>query len=161
MLARDTVRVYAEAAARKKIALDVVVSPQVSLDFCTDARRVGQILTALVDNAVKHTHNGRVVVDVQTRASSTDICIDVVDDGIGMTQQQTEKIFVAFSQLEPPLTRVHGGIGLGLFFARELAQLLGGDLELVDSALGKGSRFRVTLVSSRPSSPRSPAHSLS
>lgn len=114
----------------------------------SDPTRLRQILINLVGNSAKFTLAGKieVVVFVESMAdASTKLHIDVNDTGPGMSIEQTQHLFQAFGQADSTVTRKHGGTGLGLTISRRLARLMGGDVCLISSALGKGSHFRLAL----------------
>jgi signal transduction histidine kinase len=109
----------------------------------TDGTKVKQILTNLVSNAVKFTHQGQ--VDVSVSAVPGGGCtIAVRDTGIGIKPEHMQVIFEEFRQLDGSYTRQFGGSGLGLAIARRFAEMLGGDLS-VESTEGVGSTFTLRL----------------
>lgn len=108
----------------------------------TDALRLRQIVLNLLGNAVKFTEEGG--VELRYWADATTIGIEVVDTGIGISGDRLKTIFKAFTQAENTTSRRFGGTGLGLTISRQLAQLLGGSIE-VESVPGDGSRFRLLL----------------
>ena len=108
----------------------------------TDPGKVRQILVNLLTNAVKFTEQGSVRLHAWSEGS--EIGFDVSDTGIGIPPEMLPHIFDPFWQVDPKLTRLHGGAGLGLSVVRELARLLGGDVE-VQSAPGEGSCFKVRI----------------
>ncbi len=110
-----------------------------------DAHRIVQILHNLVGNAVKFTSRGGVYVKIDAGADGADLCvIEVADTGIGMTPEQTAKIFDPFAQADTTTARRYGGTGLGLSIAEGLARSMGGSIRVV-SELGRGSQFIVAL----------------
>jgi PAS domain S-box-containing protein len=115
----------------------------------TDPTRVRQILINLIGNAVKFTETGG--VRVVTRLNDTGdtgplLQFDVIDTGIGMSQEQAARLFNPFTQADESTTRTFGGTGLGLTISKRLAQILGGDVVVADSAQGAGTRFRATIA---------------
>ncbi len=108
----------------------------------TDALRLRQVLLNLIANAVKFTQQGSVVITCQL--SETDLSIAVRDTGIGISPARIETIFAPFTQGENDTARRFGGTGLGLTISRQLAELLGGVIE-VKSTPGDGSEFKLTL----------------
>jgi signal transduction histidine kinase len=113
-------------------------------DLVADPARLRQIVTNLVDNAVKFTKAGSVTVEVGFDDLSRTVSISVADTGIGIPPDQHETVFEEFRQVDSSPTREYGGTGLGLAITRRLARMHGGDVQ-VESEFGKGSRFTVTL----------------
>jgi signal transduction histidine kinase len=111
-----------------------------------DLAKVRQALYNLLSNACKFTEKGSISLHVaHERLDGRDwIEFGVSDTGIGMTADQTKGIFQAFTQVESPLTRRHGGIGLGLVISRRFCQMMGGEIT-VKSEYGKGSTFTMRL----------------
>ncbi len=112
-----------------------------------DARHLSQLLRQLLDNAVKFTHSGEVLLTASVFCKDADTCtlrIQVSDTGIGIAPEATDKVFTPFVQAESPLTKSHPGAGLGLALARELAERMGGGLDL-ESRPGGGSVFTLSL----------------
>ena len=117
-----------------------------------DALRLNQILVNLIGNAIKFTRHGSVQVSVK-RAGDR-LLFAIRDTGIGMTQEQVERLFTAFEQADGSTTREFGGTGLGLAISRQLAKLMGGDIE-VSSTPGQGSCFTVLLPLPAAAAPES------
>lgn len=110
-----------------------------------DIRRMQQVLVNLLSNAIKFSAEGKDIgVEACLAADSEHIAITVWDQGIGIAEADQKKLFQPFVQLDSRLSRQYGGIGLGLTLARSLVELHGGTLT-VESELGVGSRFTVTL----------------
>ena len=101
----------------------------------------------LIGNAVKFTEQGEVRLTVRCTRDGQNALMqfDVTDTGLGMTPEQSKRLFQAFMQADTSMTRRFGGTGLGLAISKRLAQMLGGDVELIDSQLGQGSRFRLSI----------------
>ncbi len=114
----------------------------------TDPLRLRKILVNLVGNAVKFTEVGGVQVILQCDTKADDqpqLRFDIVDTGIGLSEEQLRLLFEPFSQADGSVNRRFGGSGLGLAISRRLAKILGGDIA-VTSTLGKGSTFSVTVA---------------
>lgn len=111
-----------------------------------DERRVGQILTNLVSNALKFTDEGRidVAVEVEVRDALAEVRISVRDEGIGIDPGEAHNLFEAFAQAPSTLAEARGGAGLGLHISDTLARAMGGQL-LAESTPGEGSCFVVSL----------------
>jgi PAS domain S-box-containing protein len=111
-----------------------------------DQTRVRQVLFNLLSNACKFTENGVIRLEARrTRRKSSDwVEFRVADTGIGMSQEQLERLYRPFMQADSSTTRKYGGTGLGLAISREFCQMMGGSLS-AESELGKGSAFTVRL----------------
>lgn len=117
----------------------------------TDPTRLRQILVNIVGNAIKFTDKGSVRVKARALRDAANLKkgsleFSIVDTGIGITNEQREQLFQPFVQADSSTTRRFGGTGLGLFLARKLARLLGGDVVLDKSSSGNGSCFIVTVA---------------
>ena len=136
-----------QRASEKQLELVFSVADDVPQGLLGDPLRVSQILTNLISNAVKFTEEGHIQVSI-TRLDESDgrACLEiaVADTGIGMTPQQSARLFSAFSQADGSTTRRYGGTGLGLTIVKRLAEMMDGDVK-VESETGIGSTFRVTL----------------
>jgi len=111
-----------------------------------DPLRLGQVLVNLVSNAIKFTEQGEVRVNVTPVADADDSVViefSVQDTGIGMTAEQSERVFRPFSQADSSTTRKYGGSGLGLAISKHLVEMMGGTLDLKTES-GKGSTFTFT-----------------
>ena len=104
-----------------------------------DSLRISQILINLIGNAVKFTHIGKVELTVEYLYNNR-VKFIVSDTGIGLTQEQIDKLFESFSQADATITRKYGGSGLGLTITKELVELMGGSIQ-IQSELHKGSKF--------------------
>jgi two-component system CheB/CheR fusion protein len=134
-------------AKSKGLSLDIENDGPIPETIYTDPVRLRQILINLVGNAIKFTEVGGVRVVVRLLREQDDrrkLAFDVIDTGIGIPPDKLEKIFEPFEQADTSVTRRFGGTGLGLTISRRLAQMLGGDIT-VESTLGKGSTFRLTI----------------
>jgi signal transduction histidine kinase len=111
-----------------------------------DPMRTRQILLNLLGNATKFTHHGAITLSASRRTIDGVPSIEfaVADTGVGMTPQQAETIFEAFTQANADTSRTYGGTGLGLALVSRFCQLMGGQVG-VESAPGRGSRFTVHL----------------
>ncbi|HYC44879.1 MAG TPA: response regulator [Burkholderiales bacterium] len=135
-------------ATEKGLELLFDVPPAVPRSLAGDPLRLGQILTNLVNNAVKFTETGQVAVGARVLeqfADSVRLQFEIRDTGIGMTPEQRTKLFQAFTQADSSTTRQHGGTGLGLSISRSLVELMGGKIE-VESQAGVGSVFRFDVL---------------
>ena len=139
----DVISLFWERASIKGIDLGGYVAPNVPEVIMGDPIRVNQIISNLVNNALKFTEDGHVIVSVKRLHSRNGDCtieFSVSDTGIGITDDQQGKIFDAFSQADQTTTRKFGGTGLGLAISRRLVEAMGGVIG-VTSEVRKGSRF--------------------
>jgi len=110
----------------------------------TDAAKRKQILQHLINNAIKFTERGSVTVSARVNEDGRDVEFKVADTGIGIPKETMPLIFDKFRQADSSETRVHGGVGLGLYIVKKFTELLGGEID-VQSEPGKGSTFTVTI----------------
>ncbi len=134
-------------ATAKNLPLEIEYDGPIPRSIQSDPTRLRQILINLTGNAVKFTELGKVrlvarLLDVE--CDQPKMQFEVVDSGIGMTEEQIVELFKPFSQIDPSTTRKHGGTGLGLTISKRLAEKLGGGIT-VTSTLGEGSTFTVTV----------------
>jgi len=144
----EAVELFAEAAVNKGLELAFDVGPEVPDKVIGDPGRLRQVLINLIGNAVKFTDAGEVVVRAsrhESQGPGISIRFEVADTGVGMTVDETERVFAVYSQLDSSTTRRHGGTGLGLGIARMLTEMMGGEIG-VTSEKGKGSRFWFTAL---------------
>ncbi len=131
-------------AAKQRNKIVKEFSPDIS-EVALDLTRVRQIILNLVSNANKFTEDGEIKISAMLSDQSHEtLLISVADTGIGMTSEQTEKLFSNFTQADASTTRKYGGTGLGLSISKQLAELMGGDIS-VSSTEGQGSNFTVRL----------------
>jgi signal transduction histidine kinase len=142
---RDLVRTVVDAArAHLPQGVEVAFSCEPDLPpILGDPDKVRQVLTNLVDNAVKYSPQGG-TVDVALEKRPHTVRFSVADDGIGIPQGEQRRIFDKFYRVDPNLTRGVGGTGLGLYISRELVRRMNGTI-WVDSREGEGSRFSFEL----------------
>ncbi len=134
---------HASAAHAKGIELITEIGPDVPPEVCGDPLRLRQVMSNLINNALKFTKEGEVIIGIQVRKRGpwhVDLEIRVSDTGVGVSEDRAESIFRPFSQADASTTREYGGTGLGLPICRQLVELMGGNLQL-KSTVGKGSTF--------------------
>jgi signal transduction histidine kinase/ActR/RegA family two-component response regulator len=143
---REVVEMLEVEALRKSLAVDVTVARGAPPEVKSDPIRLRQILFNVVGNAIKYTEAGRVEIRVGKVAGKrrATAAIDVKDTGVGIARVDRARLFQPFARGGEASRRLQGN-GLGLALSRRLAQALGGDLVLLESALGRGSTFRLTL----------------
>jgi len=142
----DVVDLLAERAHAKGLELACSIPPELTTDVRGDPLRLGQVLTNLVGNAIKFTEAGSVVIRVgllEETAEKIGLRFEVRDTGVGISAEAQARIFEEFSQADGSTTRKHGGSGLGLAIAKQLVEMMGGEIH-VESTLGKGSTFWFT-----------------
>ncbi|EPJ47311.1 MAG: hypothetical protein OFPII_13820 [Osedax symbiont Rs1] len=120
------------------------IATQVPQFINSDKLRLEQILINLISNAIKFTKQGQVTVSLNLDQQQQNILFCVADTGIGIAAELHQHIFQAFQQADGSMTRKYGGTGLGLSISKDLALLLGGDIELT-SIPGQGSTFTLSL----------------
>jgi len=143
------VRTIVEMQAQEKgLSFSVNYNYPIPKTILSDPLRMKQILLNLCSNAIKFTNKGHIQINISTNFREEEISFEVVDSGIGFSDDKMESIFKDFEQADSATTRRYGGTGLGLSLSRSLAKLLGGNISVV-STLGKGSRFTATISTGR------------
>ena len=133
-------------AQEKELGFSVAIDPAVPATLLGDPTRLRQIILNLLGNAFKFTEKGEITIRVFPLKEEKQRCLiqfEVHDSGIGINEEMQEKIFASFTQADSVTTRKFGGTGLGLSIAKQLAELMGGEIGLKSSA-GKGSIFWFT-----------------
>ncbi len=146
-LGEDVIRLFSARARQKDLALRAEIAENLPPAVLADPMRLRQILSNLVNNAIKFTEQGEVVVEIHRIAEEGDptwVRLAVRDTGIGIPPERLESIFEAFTQADSSTTRRYGGTGLGLTICKRLTELMGGHIH-VHSEVGKGSTFWVEL----------------
>jgi signal transduction histidine kinase/CheY-like chemotaxis protein/ligand-binding sensor domain-containing protein len=156
---------FAWRAAERGLELVIGAAPEVPGNLLGDPLRLGQILVNLVGNALKFTARGHIALRVEIDASSPTVMsgaplvlrFTVEDTGLGISQEQQARLFLAFAQADASTTRLYGGTGLGLAISQQLVRKMGGEIK-VDSEPGVGSSFSFTvhLQAAADQSPRVP-----
>lgn len=152
-LVDEVIGLHAPDAQAKQLQIIGMVYDDVPTPLQGDPLRLRQVLGNLVCNAIKFTHQGDVIIRVMLDESDSSdqatsrigLRISVTDSGIGLTNEQQQKLFRVFSQAAPSHSREFGGSGLGLSICRQLVQRMDGDIQ-VESTPGQGSTFSVTLT---------------
>lgn len=143
-------------AEEKHLELLFDIQREVPRHLVGDPLRLGQVLINLCSNAIKFTEEGEVVLAVRrlspVDADPAELEFRVSDTGIGLTEEQMEKLFESFNQADGSTTRRYGGTGLGLAICKRLVDLMGGDIS-VDSQPGIGSTFSFTITAARGHQP--------
>ena len=139
----DVAEMLGQKAAQKKLELACFVHPGVPAQVMGDPLRVHQVVVNLVNNAIKFTERGEVVIEARLAGESdthAQVKVSVRDTGIGMPADRQNQLFKSFSQLDTSTTRRYGGTGLGLAISKRLVEMMGGQIG-VDSREGEGSTF--------------------
>jgi two-component system sensor histidine kinase RpfC len=147
LLVNTTAKMLAPQAHEKKLLLNVFVDPSVPFLVRGDPQHLRQVLINLIGNAIKFTETGSVEVRLTKIAASDDavtVRFEVIDTGVGITNEAQEKIFDRFTQADQSTTRRFGGTGLGTTISQQLVELMGGAIGL-QSSPGQGSRFWFSL----------------
>ncbi|MEQ8763976.1 MAG: response regulator [Planctomycetota bacterium] len=142
----DSIRALALRAHEKRLELGMRVRPDVPDRVIGDSDRLRQILTNLLNNAIKFTTDGEVFLSIdlaESDATSSLLRFEVRDTGMGIPPESLSRVFGSFEQVDASHTRQAGGTGLGLAICQKLAELMGGTIG-VESSPGVGSRFFFT-----------------
>lgn len=168
-LLNQVINEQSAVADKKRITLTLTYPDNAPSSFEIDPLRFKQVMSNLVSNAIKFTHEGYVSVSVETRTVPEPlVVIQVRDSDIGIRQEQLAKLFTPFTQGDVTTTRQYGGSGLGLSIVEQLVQLMGGEVQ-VESTPDIGSCFTILLprtachleaisdpISTQPSAPEAP-----
>ncbi|MGB9082242.1 MAG: ATP-binding protein [Desulfuromonadaceae bacterium] len=159
----EAVDIITPEIRRKGLDIALSLAEEVPDTVAGDQMRLRQVLINLIDNAVKFTERGKVVVRVTTGKAASDgkrqFTFAVTDTGIGIPDDKKELIFRAFSQVDASLSRMYGGTGLGLAISREIVELMGGTISFVsEEGVGSTFSFTIPLEEARPESETLYAH---
>jgi len=142
----DMVKILGMRARQKGLELSIRIPPEVPDALLGDPGRLRQVLSNLIDNAIKFTERGAVVLKIEEDSQSEeDVCLhfSVVDSGIGIPREKQQLVFEAFAQADNSTTRKYGGTGLGLSISSRLVRLMSGHI-WVESEANRGSAFHFT-----------------
>ncbi|WP_422420641.1 PAS domain-containing protein [Pseudomonas sp. GZD-222] len=146
-LLEDVLSLVCQRAEQKGISLRLDIPSLMPHRYVGDPLRLSQVLTNLVDNAIKFTEAGQVSIGVrQVRQwhDRVELCFSVTDTGIGFSEAQRIRLFDTFVQADASITRRYGGTGLGLAISKKLVQMMQGNI-WVDSGEGQGTVFKFTV----------------
>jgi signal transduction histidine kinase/CheY-like chemotaxis protein len=140
-LVNDCMELFEQKAKENRVALSLEITDGDEKPVRGDSLRLRQILSNLISNAIKFTLDGEVRIRVRHEPDNADyVLFEVSDTGTGIDRERAARLFEHFYQVDASTSRRHGGSGLGLAIARQLVELMGGEIN-VDSEPGKGSRF--------------------
>jgi two-component system sensor histidine kinase BarA len=143
----DTLQILAPGATEKSLELILTIQEGSPETVLSDALRLKQILTNLINNAIKFTQAGHILVNVTGSVHDehyTAVTNQISDTGIGLSKEQQKKIFKDFGQADASITRQYGGTGLGLVIVKGLVEQMGGEIG-VESEPGNGTTFWFTI----------------
>jgi PAS domain S-box-containing protein len=145
-IVRDVVELMKVKSKAKGLSLDVRFPQSIPKTISTDPTRLRQILVNLVGNAIKFTEVGGVTISVRMDDLVAErVVFDIIDTGIGLTEEQAARLFRPFEQADTSMTRKFGGTGLGLRISKRLAEILGGDISVACS-VGGGCVFSASVA---------------
>jgi len=153
--AEDWVHSFSNKAAQKKIELLCHIASDIPSWVLGDPNRLRQVVTNLLNNALKFTEQGEVILRmslVEELEKQSVICIEISDTGIGIPNDRLDRLFQSFSQVDASTTRRYGGTGLGLAISKRLIELMGGEIQ-VSSEVGKGTCFDLTVRLKKAAAP--------
>ncbi len=133
-------------ASEKGLTLEISIAPDCNHAVRSDPSRIRQVMTNLIENAIRYTDRGRVRAELSLSENALHFAVS--DTGIGMDEDQLQAIFQPFTQLDAPRRHERGGIGLGLTICQRIVERLGGRISL-ESRVGEGTRFDVVLPAVR------------
>ncbi len=142
---RELMKIRSDA---KGLALHTEYVDAVPETIQSDPIRLRQCLINLIGNAIKFTEHGavRLITRFVPDEANPQLQFDILDTGAGMTEEQAARLFQPFTQADSTTTRKFGGTGLGLTISKRFAEMLGGDITVVESEEGVGTRFRLTVA---------------
>ena len=143
-MVEEAIELMAPRAQAKGIEIACFVDEGLPTEVIGDAARLRQVLLNLVGNAIKFTSRGGVAVIVEANGETNEICFEVRDTGIGLKNEDLERIFIEFEQVDASSERKFGGTGLGLAISRRIVERMNGRIT-VTSKQGEGSVFVVSV----------------
>jgi len=148
-LVNELQQIFFAKINEKGLSFKININPVLPKGLILDEIRIRQVLLNLLGNALKFTHSGSILLNIdvlnfQERTSMLDLVFEVSDTGIGIPENQIDIIFEAFRQREGQSNRKYGGTGLGLTITKKLVNMMNGEI-VVDSKVGFGSSFKVYL----------------
>ena len=141
----DIVNMTMNKANDKGLTYELDVDPDTPSVLHGDEIRIRQVILNIINNAIKYTEKGGIVIRIRYERDSSKLVVKVTDSGIGIREEDMEKLFSSFQRLDETRNRNVEGTGLGLNITRQLAGMMGGNVT-VESEYGKGSVFTATMV---------------
>ncbi len=145
----DVFDLFSEVSGKKQLELLYKIDPNLPVNLIGDQLRIRQVLLNLVNNAIKFTSRGQVVIEIDLLDRAGDnlnISFKIKDTGTGIPNDKLSRLFKAFSQVDTSTTRRHGGTGLGLVICERLVELMGGNIA-IESEVGQGTTVIFNLKS--------------
>lgn len=145
-IVEKTAEIMAIRAHEKNLELFYLIEPDIPMDLIGDPVRLRQVLVNLLENAIKFTEKGEVILHVDKDPQNKrhgSLLFSITDTGIGIPPAKMKTIFESFAQADSSHTRKYGGTGLGLTISKQLAELMNGRIA-VESTVGEGSTFNFT-----------------
>lgn len=145
-IVEQAIKLNAASAALKRLNITVDIATNVPKFINTDPIRLMQVISNLLNNAVKFTSKGKIAIVITTRKEAAQqlLSIKVVDSGIGIEKNKQAHLFDVFTQADESMTREYGGSGLGLSICKQIVSLFGGKISL-ESKVGQGCEFDVVI----------------
>ena len=143
----DQIHLFDPSLALKGLTLDFKLDDDLPEAVYADSLRIGQVLSNFISNALKFTSTGGIEVGVKLEPNEQDefqLRFTVTDSGVGLTEEEKNRVFNAFTQADSSISRTYGGTGLGLSISKQLVELMGGKIG-VESTKGIGSSFWFTV----------------
>ncbi|MEF2552636.1 ATP-binding protein [Aurantimonas sp. A2-1-M11] len=156
-LVEDVASLFAEKAREKSLSIAIMIDPDVPAEMIGDPVRISQVLTNLVNNALKFTETGGVTIAVRRRdpvePAQATLSFAIRDTGIGIPADKLGKLFGRFTQADQTITRKFGGTGLGLAISKQLVEAMGGTIQVTSQEdVGSCFGFELALAITRPAS---------
>jgi len=145
----DVLDLFSEVSAKKQLELLYKIDPNLPVNLKGDQLRIRQVLLNLVNNAIKFTSRGQVLIEIDLldkAGANINVGFKVKDTGTGIPKDKLSRLFKAFSQVDTSTTRRHGGTGLGLVICERLVELMGGNIT-IESEPGTGTTVTFNLKS--------------
>ena len=144
----EVIETYRNQAEKKGIGIAGSLDPLLKDDLIGDPQRLKQVLLNLLNNALKFSEKGTVALNIIKESEESDgvfVKFEIIDEGIGISEEQQQEMFSPFTQADSTITRSYGGLGLGLTLANHLVRIMGGRRIFIESIPGLGSNFYFSL----------------